>query len=405
VDGLRLPAIAEPLRHRDFRLLWAGQTISVFGSWMRIVAVPFQILALGGSAAEIGIAAAVSAAVHVPFLLLGGAIVDRVPRRLVLLMSDLVSGVGTSVVAVLGLTDQLRIEHLYVMSAVLGLADAFFGPALMAIVPELVPQEILLRGNALRGMTRQGGRLGGSLVGGVLVAAFGPPVAFAVDALTYFASFAALALMRRGDAPVGTRKGLFSEVREGFSFVFSIPWIWITIGIFSFVNLLVFGPLIVGLPLLVREHLRGDAAMYGALTAALAVGEIAAGLILGQATIRRSGIVMYAFAVAAGAITASFGVLPILGWLLTASALLGVAFVGFNLLWESALQRHVPRELLGRVTSVDFFGSFVLGPVAPLLAAVLIERFGTAPVFLGAGIAVTVIAASAYLVRSIRGLE
>lgn len=401
---MRLPVIAEPLRHRDFRLLWAGQTLSVFGSFMRIVAVPFQILTLGGSVVEIGIAAAATTAVQVPFLLFGGAIVDRVPRRLVLLISDLLSGIAMSVIALLGITGQLRIEHLYVMAAVLGLADAFFGPALMAIVPELVPQEILVRGNALRGLSRQGGRLGGSLVGGVLVATFGAPVAFTVDALTYFASFIALAVMRPGDAPAGQRKHLLAEVREGFAFVFSIPWIWATIALFSVINLLVFGPLAVGLPVLVRDVLRADAAVFGALTGALAAGEMVAGIILGQATIRRSGIVMYSFAVMAGVILVTFGTFPMLAWLLIASLLMGITFVGFNILWESALQRHVPRGLLGRVTSVDYFGSLLLGPVAPLVAAALIERFGTTQVFIGAGVVVAMLAASAYFVRSIREL-
>lgn len=112
----------------------------------------------------------------------------------------------------------------------------------------------------------------------------------------------------------------------------------------------------------------------------------------------------YGFAVLAGSTLASFGVLPILGWLLVASALLGVSFVGFNIQWESALQRHVPRALLGRVTSVDFFGSLLLGPVAPLLAAALIERVGTTQVFLGGGVLVVILSASAFFIRSIREL-
>jgi MFS transporter, DHA3 family, tetracycline resistance protein len=371
---------------------------------MRIVAIPFQILALGGSAAEIGIAAAAGAAVQVPFLLFGGAVVDRLPRRLVLLASDLVRGIALSAIAFLGLTGQLRIEHLYVMAAVLGLTDAFFGPALMAIVPELVPKEILVSGNALRGLSSQGGRLGGSLVGGLLVAAFGPPIAFAIDAATFFASLLALAVMRPGDAPSGERKHLMAEVREGLAFVFAIPWVWMTIALFSIINLLVFGPMSVGLPILVRDVLRADAAVFGALTAALAVGQIGAGIVLGQMTIRRSGIVMYGFAVLAGVVLASFGAFPVLAWLLLASVLMGITFVGFNILWESALQRHVPRALLGRVTSVDAFGSFLLGPVAPLVAAALIERLGTTQVFIGAGIVVAIVSASAFLIRSIREL-
>ena len=370
---------------------------------MRVVALPFQILALGGGAAEIGIAAA-AAAFTVPFFLFGGAVVDRVSRRLVLLLSDLVRGSGMSIIAFLGLTGQLRIEHLYAMAAVLGLADAFFGPAIMAIVPELVPSEIIVRGNALRGLSQQFGRLGGSLLGGILVATFGPPIAFLIDAVTYFASFLALAVMRPGDAPSGARKHMLAEVREGLAFVFSIPWVWVTIALFSVINLVIFGPMNVGLPLLVRDVLRADAAVFGALMASLGAGQIVAGLILGQATIRRSGLVMYTFAVISGVVLGSMGAFPILLWLLIASFLMGITIVGFNILWESALQRHVPRALLGRVTSVDFFGSLLLGPVTPLVAAGLIERLGTTQVFIAAGILAMALAASAFLVRSIREL-
>jgi hypothetical protein len=247
--------------------------------------------------------------------------------------------------------------------------------------------------------------MGGSLIGGLIVATLGPPAAFAFDGLSYFASFLALAVMRRRPTLTGVRQHLLREIREGFAFVFSLPWVWVTIALFSLINAAAFGPLSVGLPILVRDVLRGDAAVFGALTAAVAVGEFAGGVAVAQARVRRSGLVMYAFAVAAGLVIASFGTLPILGWLLVASAILGVTFVGFNVLWETALQRHVPRALLGRVTSVDYFGSLLLGPLTPLAAGLLVEAYGAIPVFIGGGALVVLLSLPAFLVRSIRELE
>ena len=123
-----MPLILEPLRHRDFRLLWTGQTVSSFGNFIYTVAVPFQILALGGSPLQLGLGAAINTGTMLVFLLLGGAIVDRLPRRRIILASDFASGCVVSMVALLGSAGALRIEHLYVASAFFGMTSAFFCP-------------------------------------------------------------------------------------------------------------------------------------------------------------------------------------------------------------------------------------------------------------------------------------
>jgi MFS family permease len=189
---VNLPRVLEPLRHRDFRLLWTGQTVSSLGNSLNFVAIPFQILALGGGAVELGLTAAIGSATTLVALLFSGAIVDRLPRRTVILTSDLASGFVVSIVALLGFAGALRIEHLYAASAIFGITSAFFGPAMTAIIPELVPPDILQAGNAVRGLSRQLGRLGGPVLGGVIVAVAGPPIAFALDAASFFLSFALL---------------------------------------------------------------------------------------------------------------------------------------------------------------------------------------------------------------------
>ena len=125
----RWPRLLVPLRHRDFRLLWTGQTVSSFGNHVQGIAMPFQLLALGASPLQLGIAVALDTLSSVAFLLVGGAVADRVARRTLILASDLVGGCVVATLAFLSATEQLRIEHVYLARIALGAADAFLRPA------------------------------------------------------------------------------------------------------------------------------------------------------------------------------------------------------------------------------------------------------------------------------------
>jgi MFS family permease len=402
---MRLPLVLEPLRHRDFRLLWAGQTISTLGTGVHAVALPWQVLLLTGSAVELGIVSAISALSLLVFLLVGGAVVDRVPRRTVILVSDLASGIVVAVLAALSATGLLRVEHLYVAAVILGASFSFFFPAIQAILPELVPQDILIQGNVLRGFQRQLGRVAGPAVGGVIVGTLGPAPAFALDAITFFASFALLLAMRATPALGGERRSILAEIGEGLRFTFSITWLWVTIFGFAFVVAAFTAPWVVGLPILVRDELGGGAALFGVINSAFAVGEVVGGLTVAQVRIRRAGIAMYLYTAAAGLSMAAIGAFVSLATVLAASALIGLTFVGFGVLWETALQRHVPRDLLGRVSSVDMFGALLLGPIAPIAGGLLVEEIGAPPLFLWGGLLVAGFGLLGLLLPSIRRLE
>src|SRR5438132_5037558 len=365
---LRSPALLGPLKHRDFRLLWIGQSVSLFGNAIYGVALPFQILDLGGSALQLGAGYAFYAAVQLVVILFGGVIVDRLPRKRVILISDLASAVVVGIVATLGVLHALRIEHLYLASALFGLASSFYIPAMSAIVPELVPKDILVAGNSLRALARQAARVTGPFIGGLIVVAVGPPIAFAIDAGTFLFSFLVFLAARPAHVAPSGRKPLFAAMREGLGFVFSVPWIWITIVGFGFVNAFYLGAFSVGVPLLVRVVLSGGAATYGLIGSAAGIGEIIGSLTVGNLRLRRLGPTMYGcYAVTALALALS--AIPSVPAVLFAAAVFSGALTAANTLWDSALQRNVPRELLGRVTSVDYFGSFLIAPLAPLLAA------------------------------------
>jgi MFS family permease len=188
----RWPRLFVPLRHRDFRLLWTGQTVSSFGDNVQNVAMPFQLLALGATPLQLGIAVAIDTASSIAFLLLGGAIADRIARRTLIIASDVLGGCVVGVVALLSASGQLRIEHIYVAAVALGAADAFLRPAYTAIIADLVPRDVLRAGNAARLLGRSLARIAGPTVGGLAVAFGGPALAFGINALTFVFSFATL---------------------------------------------------------------------------------------------------------------------------------------------------------------------------------------------------------------------
>ena len=403
---MRLPAILEPLAHRDFRLLWTGQTSSRLGDSAYAVALPLQVLAIGGSPLQLGIVFSISNISRVALLLVGGSVVDRLPRRHVLIATDLAEGVIVAVIAVLGFTGRLQVEHLYLTAILFGAAGAFFTPALSAIIPELVPSEILISGNALRGFSRQAGVIVGPVLAGVLVALSGPPAAFAFDAATFGVSLVALLLIR-SRPPRATRENstLLAEIREGWSYTFSVPWLWITIFGFALINAAVVGPILIGLPVLVVDELRANQSLYGLLLAAIGAGEVIGAIVTAQLRRGRSGTVMYLYVFVEGIAVALFASLAPIPVLLVLAGVVGYCVMGFTVLWETALQQHVPRELLGRVTSIDYFGAILIGPITPIVAALLVVAIGPSMLFLWGGLLASLLCLAAITLPPIRHLR
>src|SRR3954453_6801357 len=184
ISSLRryLPAA---LRERPFALLFAGQAASTLGDWLFLVALPFAALGLHASAGELGL---VLAARHVPFAflaLVGGAWADRLERRRVMLASDVVRAVTQAAGAALLLTGAAELWHLAALAAVYGIADAFFGPAIVGLVPAAAGIENKQEANGLLHTSRYGTQVVGAPLGGLLVATLGAGEAIAIDAATY----------------------------------------------------------------------------------------------------------------------------------------------------------------------------------------------------------------------------
>jgi MFS family permease len=406
----RLPRILEPLRIRTFRLLWTGLAISLLGDGIYLVAIAWQVYELSDAPTALALVGICLTVPQVAFVLVGGALTDRFERRRVLLAADLLRGVAVGVIGALAVAGDLRLWHLFVLAACFGLGSALFGPAFSAVVPDLVPEEVILQANSLERFVRPLAiRFVGPAVGGVIVAAWGAGTAFLLDAASFGASIAALLAIGRLPALAAPdrRRSLVREIGDGLGFVRSQPWLLGTVVATSLGMLFFLGPVYVLLPLVVKQSLGGTASDLGLAFAAGGVGAMVASFVLaGRGLPRRPLTVMYACWAAMCLQLVGYAVARSL-WHVIVVALLGTALLVYGqILWTTMLQRLVPRPLLGRVASVDSLLSWGLTPVSYALTAPAVHALGVDATLVAAGlVAAAILVATWMLFPRIRDVD
>lgn len=364
-----------PLARREFRLLFAARAISFVGSAMAPVALAFAVLDVGGSASELGIVLAARMVPQLVFLLVGGVWADRLPRNLVMLVADLVTGTAQGVTAALLLTGNAEIWHLAVLQAIGATGFAFFFPASTGLVPQTVEPVLLQQANAMLRMALNVSAIGGAAVGGVLVAAVGPGWALGIDAATFFVSAVLLRSMRVAHEERLHAPNFLSELREGWREFVSRTWLWVIVLAFGFLNAAETGGMNVLGPVVAKEEL-GGASAYGAIFAAEALG-----LFLGAMVALRFKPSRPLFV----GCSAMIGLPPVLVLLalgaplpliLVAAVVMGLGIELFGVYWDTALQQHVPEQALSRVSSYDALGSFIFIPFGQLLVGPISDAIG-----------------------------
>jgi MFS family permease len=355
--------VLEALRHYDFRLLWAGQTVSQIGDAAFVVALGWRAFTLTGKASSLGVVLAVESLGLVATLLIGGVLADRYSRKLLLIGSD---GVRALVIAALALVDaggHLTFGLLIAFVALHGLASGLFQPAFGGILPLLVDDPSLGSANALVGISRQAAFVVGPAIAGLVYGAAGSSAIFAVDAVSFVVSAALVAFARPRAYERAPSEGLRRELTTGFRYVVKVPWLWITIGTFSLVLLIGYAALQVLLPKLVEEEWNGGVGAYGLLFTLQGVGMVIGSIVLGQTSpTHRRGVLIYSLFVTNSAFGALLGLSP---WYAGAAALqVGRGFcIGFAItLWDTMVMQRVPQQMLSRVISMDWFGSLGLLP-------------------------------------------
>jgi DHA3 family tetracycline resistance protein-like MFS transporter len=380
------------LSNRSFALLWIGQTTSSIGDFLYEIVLAWWVLQQTGSALIMGAVLTCSFVPMVLCSLLGGVVVDRLPRVHVMLASDLVRGLIVTGMTILALQQSLQIWHVMVASVIFGTVEAFFRPAYIALVPEMVSSENLPSANALTSIGFQIGRIAGPALGATVIALVGTSGAFAINALSFVISAACLLPLLRGVTSPRTSTepatSMLRDARDGIETVLQSPVLWITISVAALTNITLAGPYSVAMPLLVKDHLAGDVGTLGLLYAVFPIGYILGGLWIGRyRTIRHRGRIVYAGLILAGMTLALFG-LPVPVPILVVAALVnGVALEINSQVWTNILQDVVPSERLGRVASIDSLGSFALLPLGFAIAGWATDLLGPAMIFtIGGGI-------------------
>jgi MFS family permease len=416
--------VLRSLKHRPFALLWAGQTTSRLGDSLHRIALAWWVLEKTGSAAAMGTVLVLTQIPLLLFLLIGGIVVDRFPRIRIMFISDVLSGLVVTFIAVFSWLDILEIWHIYVASITFGFVEAFFFPAYQAIIPQITPADMLTSANSLNGLSQRLTGIIGPTIGAALVAAGGTPLAFALDALSFFISALFVFPLLRGnmigtqgvDSVVETsgssrsmkekfKQGL-GDLRQGFNAVITVPWIWISILIYGFVNMSEASPRAVAMPFLIKNDLGADVALLGIFGSVFSIGFVAGAILLGQfKRLRRRGLMAYLTPLIQGVLLLFFGFKFPIPVLIGSMFVYGFTFSVFGLIWNNTLQEMVPHEMLGRVYSIDALGSWVFMPIGFALAGWATDLIGAPTVFLVGGFSTIALALLGLSHPAIRNLD
>ena len=404
----RLPLLA-PLAGRDFRLVWAGESVSLLGDAFQTVAVSYLVLGLTGSGLALGAILVAAAIPRGVFMLLGGVLADRISPRDLALGSNVLRALLTSIVAILVVGGRIEIWQLAVVGVVFGTVDAVFLPAINTLVPRLVPPNRLAAANALMQGTAQLMGTVGPAVAGFAIALIGVGIAFVIDAASFAVAALALWLVRSGAtavrptepdeasaAPaVAPQPSIASSLVEGARVVLGDPVMRSIVVISTAINLAFTGPTVVGLPWLVLVGFGGDALALGLLFAAFGAGSLS-GVVLGG-SLRRPrwfGWLVLGLVIVTGVGLGAIGVAPSVPVAALILLSIGVMIGYVNVVMIAWVQEKTDPLMLGRTMSFLMLGSVVAAPLSLAIAAVIVDTNATA-LFLAAGLLVIASAAIA----------
>lgn len=396
-----------PLGHHDFRMLFSAVVLSVFAAGMWAVVMVYAVIDAGGDEIALSIVATANAVGLLGCAIPGGIVADRVSRRLILRVVEAVNVLAIGSVVVASWMDAVTIAHLAIVAFVLGAGAGFFFPAYSAILPRILPPGQLLAANGLEGAIRPAlQQAAGPAAAGIIVAAvIAPAHATVAVAAAHVAAFALLLLVRpeRGGADAAgavsadgvesaeaarlASQGVLRDLVEAVKFTVRTRWLLWTLLFATVWVLVVLGPEEVLLPFLTRDRIGEDPRWFGFLLAVYGIGGVAGSLVVSSMKLPRRYLTV--MTLVWGCSTLPYIVLgftDVYALMLGAVFAMGFGFSYGNVIWGTLLQRRVPRHMLGRVSSLDFFVSLALMPVSMALAGPLARVVPIPVIFVVAGI-------------------
>jgi MFS family permease len=392
-----------PLQEPNFRKLWMGQTTSAAGDGMTGVALTFAVLALGRSAADLGLVLASFMVPRVVFMLIGGVWADRLPRRGIMIGADLLRAVAQVVLAAAAFTGTGQLWIFMVASFASGAASAFFQPASTGLIPQTVSPGRLQQANATLNLSQSTAFMVGPIVSGMVVAFAGSGWVFAFDAVTFLASAAFLASLRVPSAGRMERRTFARDLADGWNEVASRRWLVASLAAFAFGNLafaafFVLGPVTV-------DRLYGGASDWGLLMGLFGFGGLVGGALSLRWRPTRPLVATFGILLLAPAMLLLLSTTPPLAALAAGMVAFSGSIAFVNTVWHTTVQEQIPPEAISRVSSYDWMISLLIFPAGSALAGPMADALGAQPALLAfaalAGIPVLLV----LLVPSVRAVR
>ncbi|GAB3752534.1 MFS transporter [Microlunatus parietis] len=412
---MQIPRALRPLSTPAYRWLAGALVSSLVGSGVWMVALVWQIVAIGGGAADLSLAAGASAVGLLVTSLLGGALADRMSQRRILLVVEATRAFTIGIVALLSLSGSLQLWHLATVAFIGGVVGGLYYPAYSALLPTVLPEDQLLAANGFEGMTRPVlMQAGGPALASALIAITSPGAALVVTALTGVVAVLCILRMpkpaaresvpeQEESAPVNPALSLLGDVQEGFRYMVRTPWL---LGTLVFASLLIFvmmGPFEVLVPFAIKDNAGGGPQQHAFVLAAFGIGGAVGSMVVASLKLPKRYLTVMNLLWAGGCVPlVVFGVTDQVWLMVLAAFLVGAAFNGGVVIWGTLLQRRVPSHMLGRVSSLDFFVSCAFMPISMALAGPAGEAVGLPVVFAVAGLAPLLIGAVAIIAARMR---
>lgn len=373
-DPSARPARKGPLANRNFRLLWLGETVSMFGDQFYVVALPWLVFQLTGSSLAFGSVLMVAGIPRAVLMLFGGVFTDRFSPRTVMFVSNVARLIITLALVVLAAGEVVPIWVLFVVAFCFGVADAFFLPAYRAMIPHIVEPDMLQPTNALHQSSLQLVQIIGPGVAGVVVRAVGMVAAFVFDALTFLFTVITLGMMRPPSfkpATEGKRPGtagmladMLTEIGAMLNYVRKDVFLRTLLIVVAVVNLAFSGPLIVGSATLARVRFPEGSAGFGAMLSCFAIGVLVGALLAGMARTRWAGVISLIGLIGQGLLLVAVAQVQTLVMACAIFVVIGLT-AGFGSVTLMTLtQTHVSREMLGRFMSLVALAEVGLNPIS-----------------------------------------
>jgi hypothetical protein len=351
---------------RNFWLLFGGRAVSYFGTYLAPIAVAFAILDLHGSATAVGLSFAAWTLAQVSMLAVGGVLGDRIPRRVVMIGSDVSSTIVRAAMGLLLVTGHAHVWELIALQAAGGASVAFYNPAFYGLVREIVPTESLQRANGYLAIARYAAFPLGAATGGTIVATIGPGTALLFDGGTYAVSAVLLSLVRVESVARATASVL-RELRDGWNEFTERTWLWLVTTWISLYFVITYAPFFVLGPY-IAKHSMGGAGTWGAVVTGEGIGALLGSIAGLKLRVRRplvtAGYVFLPTAIQSVLLAFHASVYA----LAPAASFAGFGFACGSVIFDTVMQRAVPPDKLARVGAYSWMAAMVFLPAGYALA-------------------------------------